>query len=131
MKKYTKIEPKDFMVYDCFPKPQSGEFRSILRKGEARKHTGLSFEIIEVVLEFEIEDEYGREYDVIKAFVFDDKFGSEYYTFMGEIEDFLLFDPVFLKDIIGLKGTAYVEIETMGSEQKMTITKFTPDGYDK
>ncbi|MBC3805633.1 hypothetical protein GH808_14580 [Acetobacterium fimetarium] len=131
MHNYTKIEPKDFKAYDCFLKPKSGNFKSILRRGEARKYTGISFENVEVVLGFEIEDKYGRDYYVEKAFLYSDQYGSEYDTFMREIEEFLLFDQVFLCDIIGLKGTAQVEVEEFGSKSKFKIIKFTPNGYDK
>ena len=131
MNNYTKIEPKDFMAYDCFPKPKSDDFKSILKYTEARKYTGISFENVEVVLGFLIEDEYSREYFVEKAFLYSDQYGSKYDTFMREIEEFLLFDPVFLCDIIGLKGTAQVEVEEVGRELKFKIIKFTPNGYDK
>ncbi|MBC3898521.1 hypothetical protein GH811_02675 [Acetobacterium malicum] len=128
---YTEIEPKEFKVYHCFPKPVSGEYSCVLIDGEARKYKGISFEVVEVVLKFKIEDEYGMEYLAEKVFLYSEQEKTKYFLFMREIEWYLGFSPVYLFDIIGLKGHARVEVMNNNGELKIEVMEFFPDGYDQ
>lgn len=129
MKKYTKIEPIDFIVYDCLPKLKSGKFKSVLRKAEARKYVGKSFETVEVILWFQVSDEYGREYRVEKALLYSDERGSEYRIFMEAIAEQYKFTTLALTNIIGIDGIATIEVEESGLEYKMNVVKFVPNSY--